>query len=475
MPAPSFSAAVRPFTCGLVGLCITAGCGWVVDADRFRDLQVAPPGLQALSLYEGSGGAVGAGRGEPLWLDARAYADSVMVRSEDPRVTLSAPVRTADGTGLSVLAWIAPFIDLAEGDERPVILWLEDGTRTTSVTLTVLGLDELELAGLVDPQTLADQYSDISTTAPVRFEGTQPARLVSTGSVRLMHNVSVAGLGATPGAGGFAPGAGPRSGGNGDAVARGCASGGGGAGAREAGQPASGGASGGEASSVPIEQAPLEQTVGSGGGRGGNSGEQTGTRGGAGAGSMYVDGAVVLWSDELDASGAPGEDAPGSGCGQDGRGAGGGGSAGLIWVRARQALMAGGTARVAGGAGGSGGQKSGGQGADGWLRIDAPEDDVPSALGANAMHPAFRGPAWRISDARVLAAADLSFTADPGLRLSITLDEVLLGEVQADAQGVGIVSAPRAPGLHRLCLQSATAPQPIGEEASACIRIAVLP
>ncbi|CAN0586508.1 unnamed protein product, partial [Laminaria digitata] len=152
---------------------------------------------------------------------------------------------SANGEGLSVLAWVAPFTDLAEGEERPVTLWLEDGTETSSVTLTVLGLDELELAGLVDPQTLAARYSDISTTAPVRFEGPQPARLVSTGSVRLMHAVSVAGLGATPGAGGFAPGAGPRSGASGDTVPRGCASGGGGGGARDAGQPASGGANGG--------------------------------------------------------------------------------------------------------------------------------------------------------------------------------------------------------------------------------------
>ena len=475
MSASHLSAAVLPLTCGLLGLCITAGCGLVVDADRFRDLQVAPPGLQALSLYEGSGGPVGAGRGEPLWLHARAYANSVMVRSEAPRVTLSAPVRSADGTGLSVLAWIAPFINLAEGDEQPVILWLEDGTRTTSVTLTVLGLDELELAGLVDPQTLADQYSDISTTAPVRFEGPQPARLVSTGSVRMMHNVSVAGLGATPGAGGFAPGAGPRSGGNADAVARGCASGGGGAGAREAGQPASGGASGGEATTFVLEQANLPQMVGSGGGRGGDSGQDLGQPGGAGAGSLYVDGAVVQWSGELDASGAPGEDAPGSGCGQDGRGAGGGGSAGLIWVRAQHALMTEGSARVAGGAGGSGGQKSGGQGADGWLRIDAPQEDVPIAQGLNAMYPAYRGPAWRVQDPRVAPDAALAFTASPGLTLNLFVDEALSAQVQADAQGLGMVSAPSAPGLHRLCLQSAAAAQAQREEASACVRIAVLP
>lgn len=453
----------------------TSGCGFVVDADRFRQVTSPTPGSGVVTLYEGAGGPAGLGRGEPLWLDARGFSDAVTVRSEDPRVILSLPMRSGDGQPLSVLAWAAPFRDLGEGQQRQVTLWLEEGTTTASVTLTVLGLEELELGGLVNSQTLRPLYSDIATMASVRFEGPQLARLVSTGAVRLMHPVSVAALNGRPGAGGFGPGEGPRSGRTAEDVSGGCAGGGGGAGGRNAGQPARGGASGGESSVLSLGLGPLDQTVGSGGGRGGSSGGDMGLVGGAGAGSLFIDGAVVQWQGRLDAGGAPGEDAPGSGCGQDGTGAGGGGSAGLIWVRARQALMGGVTALVSGGAGGSGGQKSGGDGADGWLRIDAPDLDVPSAAGLNgAMYPAYRGPAWDIQDARLAPAADMAFSADPELRLSLHIDDILITEVQADMQGRGLVPAPTAAGLHQVCLRAIAAPE-MTKETTICVRIAVLP
>lgn len=454
---------------------LASGCGLSVDADRFR--QVAPAlGSQDNLLYEGAGGPASVGKGVPLWIPGAGFTEAATVRAEDARVTLSTVKQGAAQDGLSVLAWVAPFLDLGEGEQQAVTLWVEEGTTTASVSLTIEGLPELTLAGTVDPLTLRPLYSGIRTEAPVRFEGVGPARLSSVGAIDLGHPVSVSALGAVPGAGGRAPGQGARAGGQAEDVSSGCASGGGGAGARLAGQPSDQGTQGGAPASLMPGLLPLDDTPGHGGGHGGASDADAGRPGGAGAGAILVDGAVVQWRAEVQAQGGDGEAADGNGCGQSGAGAGGGGAGGMIWVRARQALVGSAAAVIAGGRGGAGGQKAGGDGADGWLRIDAPEALDAVGLGIeDARYPAYRGPAWAVPDARLAPAAAVEFVADPELSLAYLVDDVQVGQVQTRAEGRGEVAAPSAPGLHQLCLALASNPSSPPQEVRTCLRVAILP
>ncbi|MCB9646494.1 MAG: hypothetical protein H6730_07830 [Deltaproteobacteria bacterium] len=202
-------------------------------------------------------------------------------------------------------------------------------------------------------------------------------------------------------------------------------------------------------------------------GGGGSSGEYVGRDGGGGGGVLVVEGAVLQVAATLDAHGAAGDAADGSGCGQDAAGAGGGGSGGAVWLRARDDLSGAGEVDVQGGAGGAGGQKAGGDGAPGFVRVDAP--DAPRVVGEGAL---FRGPAWRVEDPRLEGPTSLAFTAQPGAMLALSVDGAVQPDLStADAQGEGEVQVDLPAGLHTLCLALAGgAPQ----EVAACMRVASL-
>ena len=468
---------LEPVVCSALALgffSLNAGCGLVVDADRFRqpdDNAVNGSITFMLSperIFEGSGGTPSEGQGVLLYLTSNAPTEVTSVIPDDPRVTCGTPVRSADGRSFAVRCWIAPFFDLAESETESVSLTLSPGGSDVSVTLTVDGLDELSLSGTRSTSTLRPLYSSITTTADVVLTGTTTAKLAATGVVDIQHSVSVAADEEVPGPGGLAgamagePGPGERGGGAGESVSSGCAGGGGGAGALEVGGAGSGADGGQDGPMRPVRLAGLG---GHGGGGGGRSGAFIGKGGGGGGGVLWLQGAVVRIESTLTARGGDGGSAARPGCGQDGSAAGGGGAGGAIFVRAKDVLLGAGTVDVTGGTGGTGAEsKAGGDGSPGWIRIDAPD----ASLTVTAPD-AWRGPAWILADPIVAPETSLSFMRPADEPLSIRIDGRGLGVIEPTADAW---PAPATAGRHEMCL---VLPSGAGaEEAETCIFVAVV-
>ena len=473
------------------------GCGLLVDTDRFRTvpevdgglLQAdggllvgdggrraadgggsepdASPTLEPAVLREGAGGSVDLGRGVPLVVRGASFAATTVVVSEDPRLVVSAATVATAGDRLAVRAWIRPDPALAFGRTATVTLWVDD----VPLRLQIRGLNELELAGNVDGASLEPRYSQITTTAPVRFTGDAPVRLVAEARIAIAHPVSVAADGPAPGPGGTAggapgePGDGERGGREGGSVGRGCAGGGGGGGGRRTGESARNGARGGATSDG--SRLSMVDLVGHGGGGGGASGDEAGQPGGGGGGGVYIEAPVVRLEAPVEAAGGAGGDAIGNGCGGDRAGAGGGGSGGWIYVGAHHVLVKTATVSVRGGAGGDGQQRTGGAGSPGWFFLDAPTEFEAGSV--------FRGPAWSASEPRVGPGAELRFVSAPEDELAVTVDGRVVGSVVTDQAGRGAVTAPTAAGLYDVCVAISLTALARGEELEECISIAVMP
>ena len=453
-----------------------AGCGWVVDADRFR---LAGQGdgsadIFPKEVYEGAGGRPSAGLGVPV-LVRGAFGPTVGIEADDSRVTLDAPVVATDGSAVATRVWIDPFLDLFEGETTSVVITVVEGNVRRSFNLIIKGLDELSLAADVSTDDLRPLYSSIYTSTETILTGTAAARLVSVGFVDIGFGVSASATGRQPGPGGVAggpagrDGLGSRGGRAGDDAVRGCAGGGAGAGASADGEAGGGGSRGGTMGlSAPTRVLGLG---GHGGGGGGRSGESPGSDGGGGGGVLWLEGADVRIDAAVLAEGASGQDARARGCGGESPGAGGGGAGGVVMVRAGTALDGAGRLVAAGGEGGAGNAGTrGGAGSPGWIRIDAASisDDL------TAEQDVWRGPAWTLSNVIVKPAEVLSFVAPSSAETSpqISIDGTFENTRPVmDDNGRGTWMAPAQLGLYALCVVIA---EDI-EEGESCVTIAVLP
>lgn len=451
----------------------SSACGLTIDADRFRNVSdggTEPPDvrLHPPELEEGAGGLPSVGRGAALLVTGGPFSDDAALMSDDARLTVSASRVSDDRSVLAVRVWVAPFEDLPRGESATVALTVMDAGTTHGLSLTIQGLDELDLAGRVDPSSIRGRFSRIRTMGPVEIVGAAGLRLESAGAVLIDHALDLSARAAEPGPGGLAAGEGSRAGSTGDSAARGCAGGGAGAGGVEAGEDSPGGASGGAAAPRP-RGLPRSDGGGHGGGHGGDQEAAPGKSGGGGGGWIRIVGATVALNADLLVSGADGEDADDNNCGgSDNAGAGGGGAGGWIRVRADASLGAEGGLVVTGGDGGGGGPKAGGNGADGWVRIDAPRVDA-RATGRDGRVAVWRGPAWaNLDDPLIEAGAALAVVGEPGTRARYAVDGDRVGDIELDERGRGSVEAP-SPGAHTVCLSLG------GEESSACAQIAVLP
>lgn len=467
-----YAARVLCVRLGLLLSLVLVGCGWVVDADRFRRAAQddagegvdagpvfdGPPRLQPDELWEGAGGPPDLGRGVPLLFTGIVGTE---VEALDPGLTLTEVTVDPSGTALAVRAFVDVDPALAEGERRTVRL--EVGSDTFE--LSIRGLDELSLSG--DVQTpLAERYSEIRTSAPVRLVGTDAVRLVTEGLLLIEHPIDASARGQDPGPGGFSGGEASQAGGGmsggrpGADVTGGCAGGGGGGGGRDEGGAGGRGAPGGQPGLPPLS---MLTGASQGGGGGGAARMNQGGIGGGGGGRVWLEGAVVQQRAAIEARGGDGAGGDGQGCGQDGSGGGGGGSGGIVVLRARARQLGEGRIDVSGGLGAGRDQRQGGAGAAGWVRVD----------GLTPRTADIRGPAWAFGAPVVRTGAELEFSGPPAETLELTLDGTPRGVLDLDSEGRGRFVL-GALGLHQLCLRLRCPDCTLSGLATSCVTVVAL-
>jgi RHS repeat-associated protein len=208
--------------------------------------------------------------------------------------------------------------------------------------------------------------------------------------------VTMAGRGASGGAGAPATVNGSASGGSGVGPGRAGGSsvtaggGGGGGGHAQSGTAGSSAPSTGAAGpgGSPYGSSDLSDTstfglaahygMGSGGGGGGSTALSNGGSGGAGGGFIRITANTIDDQGTIVADGSPGAPGAPGAVSATGGGGGGGGSAGSVWLKAFQVTLAQSNALSAVGGGGGTGGNAGGAGSSAWVRIEA---DVLSGSG----------------------------------------------------------------------------------------------
>ncbi len=482
-------------SCALAGL-FSCACGLVVDADRFREPVPSNDGtlridqVRPARLLEGAGGPAQIGFGEVLVFEGRFPKSFVRLESDDDRLTCGRPQVGARGRLMAVVCWIRADEGLAAGESALVTISVVGAGQRIPVTIALDGLDELELADIVTADGIGGPYSVIVTTAPTVVVGTVAARFLAVHAVRIQHPISASADESTPGPGGELggqsgmPGAGVRGGAPGASGDNGCPGGGGGGGGIQPGEDGQRDAQGGIADSTPPYD--ILTRGGHGGGGGGASKESTGRAGGSGGGIITFEAPVIQFVSgaRIDATGGDGDDSFAPGCGANAPGAGGGGAGGAIYLKADHVLSGSPVLDVSGGRGGfSWNRRGGGDGAPGWVRVDASlltgdlTDGVADDFAGNPTRQTsemtgegvYWGPSWAFEDPIVGLDAPLPFYGPPNEALRLTFDGRDVGTVVGD--GVSETTGPSEVGLHTVCIMLASGT----EEDAACRTIAVLP
>jgi hypothetical protein len=350
------------------------------------DLEIGD--VEPASLVEGTG--MGGSRPALIVLDVENYSgmNTVVTASQIndngalQTVTIVDTRASTDKTKLGIALQIPVLVSTAHNTTRTFDITVSQMGSSATKTITVTGLDELNLTNQVVNTTttpLRLQYSQVRLNN-VHFLGGSPAQIRSVSDIVITNGVKVDGVGATAGAHGCdgggaatAGGCNPGGGGGGasNGLGNGAPGGGGGFGANGAAGGSGGGAAGQATGSewlrVLTTGVGAAGNRGNGGGGGGNG--LLGAAGGAGGG-----GGGVL---ELTANGAltvmtGGFASANGGNGSTGSGEGGGGSGGAIVVRAGGGISApAGWIRAAGGIGGGAGATKAGDGSIGRIRVDS--------------------------------------------------------------------------------------------------------
>jgi len=471
------------------GAVLVSGCSLILHFDRFEDASVASSDAALATLTiacaeggDGSGRAcvidegtgTGGGRGLPAEIRASApvFDASTNVLIDPGAAALVADLRTpSSGTSDVIgIVLIAPIDELSDGGSVDVPLRVSAGDQTwTDLVVTVRYHPEL----LVDTATpgmsdMSYELSNVVIQAELRATGVQPLVLRSHGEVRIEAGAPLdvdgrlpvapaaggpgagGGAGGAGGPGGAAPanglmggGSGGGAGGNGAATS---AHAGGGGGHALAGGTVSGGGAGGASYGTSwLDPFVAADVAGSGGGGGGGATAGDGGDGGDGGGALHIiaDGPVVFADDgRISADGSPGE------AGASALTGGGGGSGGAVWITAREGVRGPmGTLSARGGVG------PGGNGADGFIRLDVPGLEEAAASPAVAYH----GLMWESLRPELVGAASvgLMLWGEPMNTVEVEVRDptgtrATLGIMVLDATGVAPVTASLTPGWNLL-------------------------
>jgi hypothetical protein len=355
--------------------------------DMGPQLDIEIGAVEPASLVEGTG--MGGSRPALLVLDVENYSGVNTVISATQiddngalqTVTIVDTRVSTDKTKLGIALQIPVLVSTNQNATRTFDITVSQMGSTATKTITVTGLDELNLANqVVSTNTpLRALYSQVRLDN-VHFIGANPALIRSASDIVITNGVKVDGTGSTAGAhgcdGGAAATAGgcnPGGGGGGasNGLGNGAPGGGGGFGANGAAGGSGGGGAGQATGSmwlaVLTTGAGAAGNRGNGGGGGGNG--LLGAAGGVGGG-----GGGVL---ELTANGAltvmaGGFASANGGNGTAGSGDGGGGSGGAVVVRAGGGISApAGWIRAAGGIGAGAAATKAGDGSIGRVRVDS--------------------------------------------------------------------------------------------------------
>jgi hypothetical protein len=479
------------------GVLFLGGCSFLLHFERFEDggvpasdgavvtLTIACAGMgdgRACTLDEGVG--TGGGRGLPAEIRASAavFDASTNVMIDPGAAALVADLRapssgTSDVIGIVL---IAPIDELADSGTVDVPLRVSTSAQTwMDLVVTVRYHPEL-LVNTPSPgmSDVVYEFSNIVIQADFRATGIEPLELRSYGEVRIEAGAPLSvdgrlpafpapggpgaggGAGGAGGTGGAAPvdglmgmGPGGGAGGNGDPTS--AHAGGGGGHALAGGTVSGGGAGGASYGTAWLDPFVSPDAAGSGGGGGGGGSAGDGGAGGDGGGALRLiaDGPVVFVDDgRISADGSPGA------AGASALTGGGGGSGGAVWITAREGVTGpAGTISAAGGVG------PGGNGADGFVRLDVPGIEEPTVFPSVGYH----GLMWEPLRPELLgdATIQLSLWGEPMDTIEVevrdaTATTAMLGIMVLDATGVAAVTAPLTAGwnlLHACAPDCATA------------------
>ncbi|MEQ8278494.1 MAG: hypothetical protein RMA76_32115 [Deltaproteobacteria bacterium] len=452
--------------------------GGAVDAGQvdagFRDGGLRDGGVpQITQIVFGSGMLEDGARGVPVWITGVLLPPGGSVVVSDPTIDVLTSAVNAAGTRAAAVLDVGVDTTLDEGDTRAIAISVANGAAQATQTTLLIGRDELDVTSMTTLANPRARYAriDVAAGAVLTVTTNGPAVLDANGPVTIDGTVRVDGhTNRTAGPAGCQGGGTrqaapcpPKGGAEGRAGVAGllAASGGAGGANRTAGGDGGGGfASGGTpATNVNAFLIPLSAHGGGGGGGG------QGSTGAGGGGVLELRARSTLsLTGTLSAQGGVGVDlVTGLGCVAAAT-AGGGGAGGAILLRARDATFTG-TIDVTGGAGGLGyscADGVGGDGGDGFVRIDA-----PTVAGLMVTPAVFtRAPAWAEATQVLLPVGAATFTVvgAAGLTFEYALDNG--GRTQAAIPGSGTVDigVSVAEGLHTLCLYTrlgATEPEAV--------------
>ncbi len=409
-------------------------------------------------LQEGAG----ASRAVPVVITGRFLAGASASVSGGAVVIPNRTFRVSS-TGDALAFQVQVPVDRSRGTGRgQVTLTVDPGAGPSyPVTIAVEWLPEGVLDGEVRGVEPLYSTATIGVTTPARFVGREPIRIRTTadlhvGQVSVSPTQSRATAGGCDGGreglGGDCP---PRGGGPG-----GTGGGGGGGAGRVGGQSGSNSLMGrGGLAGVPIFQprwiSPPATYGGGGGGGGGDGISSVGSGTGGGGGGvllLHADGLLVFQTGAaISARGGDGVAAtacPGGG--------GGGGGGGALWLRGLGGLTGSFGVDVTGGLGAGPMLCRGGDGGDGYLRLDGVTPAAPTG-------PVALGPRISASNAAILPnGASVTLEGTPGDSVEASWDEGTPVNVPLGVNdGFATIPAPSGSGHHVLCIHpTGTTPAP---------------
>jgi hypothetical protein len=476
-----------------VAALIAGGCSWVYDADDLRgsgdggvSVDADPEalfvaGLKPAMVLEGEGSAFAVEdedlvRAIPIVLEGQNMTADTTFRLEGLGFDMEIEDIAVSGDGrFAAFALRVPIRD--SGEDAVIAIQLIKGSEGQRPLLQVKGLDALvSEGGSIDTADLDPAYTHVVLSGDVTATGSAPLRIVATAGIEVSGAVR-ADAGEAPDAGpGGCPGGevatsadcGDGSGEAGETTGGGGGGGygtAGGAGAGDGGDP---GSETGTPFVVPLPPADGATARGSGGGGGAGVGA---TGGGSGGIVELTTPAVLKMSAVVSAAGGAAQTHSLCTVG----GGGGGGSGGAILLRAGFLVADDGArADAPGGLGTGNAACRGGDGGDGRIRIDAPNQAAVDTAPA-----AFVGPYPLIASLPPIVA-EASLAVDVRGRPSEDYELFVNGEgntpvgFATDGDGLGTADVTLVPGLNELCVEVAPAADFQFPESKNCVNVAYI-